>query len=258
MRKPNRTHDTALTGQAGLVYTPWSFITAYGGYASSFMPQIVYPSAVEVVHYRPERGTQFEGGLRVRSEHARHRFEFDAASYFIQKVNVVIPRGPDHFVQAGRVVSRGLDTSLRYSAPWLIELEAGYSLTAAEYAKFVSADPVTGENLSRKGNQVELAPRHSGTAWLRLLPVSGVGLGIGTRALGKHFADSENRVPLPAYALLDAAFWLSGEHASFTLSATNLLNEHDYITSVINSWAVNPQVTPGPGREILGVLGFVL
>jgi iron complex outermembrane receptor protein len=257
-RKANKQRNAAVTGQAGIVYTPWSVVTTYVGYSTSFMPQIVYPSATSVTKYKPERGQQFEGGVRLRGEQGGHTAELDTAGYFIQKKNVLIPKGPDDFVQAGKVHSRGLDLSLRYTAPWLVQLEAGYSLTAAEYKRYISADPVTGENVSRDGNEVDFAPRHSGTSWLRLLPAKNVGVGVGTRVMGKQFADPENRMPLPRYALLDASLWFGGEHATFTLSATNVLDEHDYITSVINTWTANPQVTPGPGREILGVVSLAL
>jgi hypothetical protein len=41
---------------------------------------------------------------------------------------------------------------------------------------------------------------------------------------------------------------------TFTLSANNLLDRVDYFTSVINSGSPQPQVTPGPGRELLGTV----
>jgi outer membrane receptor protein involved in Fe transport len=76
--------------------------------------------------------------------------------------------------------------------------------------------------------------------------------------MGKQFADPENRLPLGRYALLDASLWFGGDHATFTVSANNLLDERAYFTSAINTFNVNPQVTPGPGREILGTLRLTL
>jgi iron complex outermembrane receptor protein len=255
MRRPrNVQRNQAVTGQVGVVYSPLSALTGYVSYASSFMPKIVYPSEVQPKQYDPERGQQFEAGVRLRGAVREHRVEVDAAGYYIEKKNIVISRGVDAFTQAGKAISRGLDLSVHYVAPAFVQLDAGYSLTAAEFVRFVSEDPVSGDNVSRKGNQLDFAPRHSGNVWLRILPTRRIGIGVGSRFMGKQFADVENRLPLPSFALLDASVWFGGDHASFTLSANNLLDEHAYYTSAINTWATNPQVTPGPGRELLGTL----
>jgi iron complex outermembrane recepter protein len=257
-RPRNSQENKAVTGQVGVVYSPLTQLTGYAGYASAFMPKIVFPGDVMPVKYSPERGQQFEGGLRVHMLKAEHLLTLDAAGYYIEKTNVVIPRGVDMFSQAGKIASRGLDLTLHYRAPAYVQLDGGYSLTDAKYKEYVTTDPVSGENVSRNGNQVDFAPRHSGNAWLRLFANKHIGAGIGGRFMGKQYADPENRLPLPRYALLDASLWFGGDHATFTVSANNLLDEHAYYTSAINTWAVNPQVTPGPGREILGTLRLTL
>ncbi len=257
-RQRNSQDNQAVTGQVGVVYSPWSLLTGYAGYASAFMPRIVFPGDVMPEKFSPERGQQFEGGLRLRVDRAQHVLNLDIAGYYIQKTDVVIPRGVDMFTQAGKIVSRGLDLSLSYQAPAYVQLEGGYSLTDAEYKKYVSADPVSGENVSRNGNQVDFAPRHSGNVWLRFIAHKNFGLGVGGRFMGKQFADPENRLPLDRYALLDASLWFGGEHATFTVSANNLLDERAYFTSAINTFNVNPQITPGPAREILGTLRLAL
>lgn len=257
-RARNSQENQAVTGQVGVVGMPWSWLTGYASYASAFMPKIVFPGDVMPEKFSPERGQQFEGGLRLRVDRAKHVFGLDAAGYYIQKTNVVIPRGVDMYTQAGKIVSRGMDLTLHYRAPAYVQLDGGYSLTDAEYKKYVSADPVSGDNLSRNGNQVDFAPRHSGNVWLRLIAHPNFGVGVGGRFVGKQFADPENRLPLDGYALLDASLWFGGEHATFTVSANNLLDERSYFTSAINTFNVNPQVTPGPGREILGTLRLFL
>jgi iron complex outermembrane receptor protein len=257
-RERNSQQNKAVTGQVGVVYSPVSQLTGYAGYATAFMPKLVFPSDVMPVKYDPERGQQFEGGVRVRLEQRQHVFTVDAAGYYIQKTDVVIPRGVDMYVQAGKIASRGMDLSLRYQAPAYLQIDGGYSLTDAQYKEFTTTDPVSGENVSRNGNQVDFAPRHSGNVWLRLFARKNVGVGVGSRFMGEQYADPENRLPLGRYALLDASLWFGGDHATFTVSANNLLDERDYFTTAINTWATNPQVTPGPGREILGTLRLTL
>lgn len=253
-RRTNRKQDFAATGQAGLVFTPWKPVTMYGSYASGFLPKFVSASAAAITRYEPERTQQFEGGLRLRGERRSHVAELDAAGFLIRKRNLVVPRGVDDFTQAGLAQSRGVDLNVRYRAPRFVQLEGGYSFADAEYKKFVGPSAVTGENVNLAGNTLRLAPRHSGGAWLRLPLAERLQLGVGTRVMGRQWADDENRLRMPRYALLDASIGYGTEHARFILSGNNLLDHLGYFSSVINSGSPQPQVTPGPGREILGTL----
>jgi iron complex outermembrane recepter protein len=256
-RSPNLTRDFATTGSVGLVYTPWAPITAYVSYANAYKPLFVSPSARAVTDYTPERSQQFEGGVRLRLSDALQTLEVDAAGYLIRKKNLLVPRGVDEFAQAGLAESKGLDVQLKYRVPYL-QLEGGYALIDAHYLKFVGPDPVSGNNVSFKGNQLQLAPRHSGTAWLRLLFSERVSAGLGARVMGHFWADDSNRLRMPSFALLDASVTVGNERASLTLRGSNLLNRVSYFSSVINEGSTNPQVTPGPGREIFGTLRMSL
>jgi TonB-dependent siderophore receptor len=248
-RSPNLKQDFQTTGSVGLVYTPFELLTTYVSYANSFKPNFISPSARAVTDYEPERSQQFEGGLRVRVDQNSQLLELAAAGYLIRKRNLLVPRGTDDFQTAGLAQSRGLDLSVRYAIPY-VQVTGGYSLIDAEYLKYVGPDPISGDNVSFKGKELQLAPRHSGNAWLRLSFTDRVSAGVGTRVRGRTWADDANRLQLPSYALLDASITVGSEHASFTLRANNLLNRVDYFSSVINQ----SQVTPGPGREILGTL----
>jgi TonB-dependent siderophore receptor len=256
-RSPNLTQDFATTGSAGLVYMPWDFFSAYASYANAFTPHLVSPSARAVTSYAPEHSHQFEGGLRLRVERARQLFELDAAGYLIRKNNLLVPRGTDDFVTAGLAQSRGLDMRAQYAVSF-VQLSGSYSFIDAHYLKFAGPDPVTGDNVSFHGKALQWAPRHSGNAWARFVLAERVSLGVGTRVKGRTWADDANRLQLPSYALLDASVSVGSEHASFTLRANNLLGRVSYFSSVINEGSANPQLTPGPGREILGTLRMTL
>ena len=176
----------------------------------------------------------------------------------IRKKNLLVPRGLDDFAQAGLAQSRGFDLSTSYLGPRFVQLDAGYAFIDAEYKKFVGPSAVTGENKSFAGKTLQYAPRHSGTAWLRLLPTEWLQAGVGARIMGKQWVDDENRLQMPRYALLDASISYGDERASFVLSASNVLDTHGYFSSAINEGSLNPQVTPGPGRELLGTLHLAL
>lgn len=258
VRKPNYKGDLAPTGQVGLVYNFWKPVYAYVSYGTGYKPQFVSPSARVVTRYNAEKSEQFEGGLRLRVERARHELKVDAAGYLLRKRNLLVPRGVDDFVTAGLAQSRGLDLTVHYQAPAYVQIDGGYSLVDAKYKKFVGPDAVSGENRDFAGNTLQLAPRHSGNVWLRGLLSDKIRAGIGARFMGRQWADDQNRFRMPSYALLDASLSFGSEHATFTISANNLLNRTNYVNSVINSGSPQIQVSPGAGREILGTLRLVL
>ncbi|MET0284362.1 MAG: TonB-dependent receptor [Polyangiales bacterium] len=257
LRRPNLETDNQTTGSAGIVYTPLELLTLYVSYGNSYKPNFVQPGERIPRDYTPERSQQFEGGLRVRVDQNKQQLELDAAGYLIRKRNLLVPRGQDAFATAGLAESKGLDLSVRYAVPY-VQLSGGYSLTDAHYLEYVAPSPITGENIDLSGKEMWLAPRHSGTAWLRLALSPYLSGGVGTRVRGRTWADDANRLLLPSFALLDASITFGDERASFTLRGSNLLNRVDYFTSSINTGSLNPQVTPGPGREILGTLRMTL
>ena len=244
-------HREALTGQVGLVFSPLQQLAAYVGYSSSFKPVFISPGELEANNWDPERGQQVEAGVRGRIAARGHRVDLDAAVYWIEKRDVLISKGMDEYTQAGKLRSQGLDFALSYHAPQVVDLTAGYSLNDPTYRNFVEPDPVTGENASLRGKQIEFAPRHSASAWLGIRFTEQLGVGVGGRIMAQQYADPENRVPMPDYALLDASAWFKAERVSVILSVRNVLDERGYYSSSINAWAPNPQVTPGPGREVL-------
>ncbi|MDB4975785.1 MAG: TonB-dependent siderophore receptor [Myxococcaceae bacterium] len=257
-RSANLKSDFRTTGQVGLVANLWKPVIAYASYGSAFLPQFVYPSQLTPTNYRPETSQMFEGGLRLRVDEQRHVFKVDAAGYLIRKRNLLVPLGPDSNVTAGLAQSRGLDLSVHYSAPRYVQLDAGYAFVDAKYLKYQGFDAVSGDMRSFSGNALQFAYRHSGNVWLRGLLSERFHLGVGSRIVGKAWADDQNRYQMPSYALLDASATYGNEHASITLVANNLTGRTGYINSAINSSNPQVQVTPGPGREILGMLRLAL
>jgi len=253
-RRPLYESPSALTGQAGLVYTPWTPLTVYAGYSSAFKPNFVSTSQTATNNYDPERSQQIEGGVRVRASSHGHTLDMDAAVYLIDKRDVLIQQGPDRYSQAGKVSSRGADLSVRYTAPKYVGLDATYALIHARFDEFVTPDPTTGDPVSLAGKRTTFTPRHSGQLWLRLSPSDRATLAIGGRWVSRQYADQYNQLALPQYALLDMSASIHGERVSFVVSARNVLDKRDYFVSAIN----DSQVTPGPGREVLGTLRLTL
>ncbi|MDB4987658.1 MAG: TonB-dependent siderophore receptor [Myxococcaceae bacterium] len=257
-RSPNLKDDFRTTGQIGLVYNLFKTVIPYVSYGTAFLPQFVFPSQLMPTHYSPETSQQLEGGLRLRIDEKRHVFKVDAAGYLIRKRNVLVPLNADTNTTAGKAQSRGLDLTVHYSAPAYVQFDAGYSFVDAKYLNYQGPDAVTGDMRSFNGNALQFAYRHSGNVWLRGLITDKCKLGIGSRIVGKAWADDQNRFQMPSYALLDANVTYGNEHAMISIAANNLTNRTSYINSVINSSNPQLQVTPGPGREILGTLRLAL
>ncbi|MET0387433.1 MAG: TonB-dependent receptor [Polyangiales bacterium] len=258
VRRPVRASPSALTGSVGLVYDPIEPLSAYVGYANAFKPIFVSAGALDGTTWSPERSQQLEGGIRVRGRVGGHVLDLDAAGYYIEKRHMLISRGSDAFEQAGKATSRGLDVSVHYQAPQVLGVDVSYALTHARFEEYNADDPVSGETVSLEGKRPGFVPRHMGQLWLRFSITDHIGFGVGGRLVADQFADQANRVKLPSYGLLDMSVWIRSERVSFNLSGRNVLDEHDYFTSAINSSSLNPQVTPGPGREILGTLRLTL
>ena len=257
-RKPNLVSDSRTTGQVGLVYNLWKTLIPYASYGTAFLPQFVLPYQTVATTYKPERSQQFEGGLRLRVHEHRHVFNVDAAGFLIRKRDLLITHEDGTSVSAGLAQSRGMDLTVHYSAPRYLQLDGGYSFVDAKYLKYVGPDANTGADRYFKGNALQFAYRHSGNVWLRGLISERFKVGIGSRIYGKAWQDDQNRFQSPSYALLDASLSYGNEHASVSIAANNLINRTHYITSAINSSNPQVQVTPGPGREILGTLRLAL
>jgi len=232
----------AFTFRTGFVLQPSTWLTFYGVAGTSFRPVRVVSSDGRELD--PERGRQFEAGARVDAFDGR--VHVDLAGYNIAKTDIVVPRGSGIYEQAGAQSSKGVEISVSLARVGGLTLRAGYAYTLARYDQYFSADG------NFTGRTPAGVPDHTFTAWGTYNIGGGFGVGAGARAIGQSWADPANQVPMPAYALLDAALFYTRGALELALNANNLLGAERYFVSTING----TQLTPGAPRTFLMTARF--
>jgi iron complex outermembrane receptor protein len=232
----------AFTFRSGFVLQPATWVTFYGVAGTSFRPVRVVPEDGRELD--PERGRQFEIGARVDA--FNKRAHVDLAGYSIRKTDIVVARGSGIYDQAGAQSSRGIEASLSLERLGGLTLRAGYAYTLARFDSYVSADG------DFTGNTPPGVPDHTWNAWGTYDIAGGFSAGAGVRGVGQSWADTANTVPMPAYAIVDAALYYTRGPLGLALNAGNLFGMESYFVSTING----TQLTPGAPRTFLTTVRF--
>ena len=193
----------------GATYQPIQLLTFYGSWSRSFCPTLAAQFTPGGEPFPPERGNQYEFGVRSNGFHGR--LSSSLSFYKIRASNLLItnPGNPLASIQIGTTESKGIefDTSGRILPGWDITFAYAYN-----EARIV-ADPVY-----LVGNIFQNAPRHSGNLWtvyeIQHGPLVGLSFGGGFRAMSYRFVDPSDDVVLPGYGRVDAmaAYVFGPEH----------------------------------------------
>jgi len=192
--------DSALTGRAGILYEVADGVAPYFSYTQSFEPVIGTNNAGEA--FEPLRGEQFEFG--VKTEFLDQRWKTTLAFYQLEQENALTtdPADPSNSVQVGRQQSEGIELESAF------QIGQGWNFWLA-YA-FQDSEIVE-DNDSPVGNELSEVPHHSGSLWttyeIQEGRLRGLGAGIGGRYVGERFADLNNSIELPDYAVMDMSLF---------------------------------------------------
>ena len=195
----NHQDNVATLPRIGATYQPIQAVTLYASWSRSFAPTLAAQFTPGGEPFPPERGHQYEFGVRTSAFHGRV-----SSSLFFYKTrasNLLItnPGNPLASIQIGTTESKGIefDTSGRIRSGW--DFTFAYAYNQAQ----IVADPVY-----PVGNLFQNAPRHSGSLWtvyeVQHGPLSGLSFGGGVRAVSYRFVDPANDVVLPGFARIDA------------------------------------------------------
>jgi iron complex outermembrane recepter protein len=214
--------DTAFSPRVGIVYQPIPPISLYASYARSFAPTIGIASGGET--FRPERGTQYEIGIRGD---ITDQLSANLALYDLTRSNVTTP-DPDNLgfsIQTGEQRSRGieLDISGEILPGW--NIIGGYAYTDAR---------ITEDNdATIEGKRRFSAPEHSFNLWTTYRiqdgDFQGLGLGLGLYYTGERWADNANTVELPSFFRTDAAIFYERERFRAALNFRNIFDVDYFI-----------------------------
>ncbi|WP_308921199.1 TonB-dependent receptor [Janthinobacterium sp. J1-1] len=190
-------------------------------------------------------GKQLEVGLK-QSFWGR-RGEWTLAAYAIRKNNLLArdPLNPQLRVQVGQRSSRGVEATLGMDVAHGWRLDANASVLRARYDDFVEAE--AGRAVSRAGQVPPDVAQQLANAWLSWNFMPGWSASGGARYVGRRYADSANRIAMPAYATADLALrWQAAPDTTVSLRAANVFDKHYFTTAYYTS----NQWFNGPGRSV--------
>jgi iron complex outermembrane receptor protein len=247
--------QTALTGQAGLVYRFDNGFAPYISYSTSFDPIDNFSTTGGAL--KPLEGEQIEAGIKYESPDGRTFFT--ASAFHLNQKNITAPNpvpAGTGLLQAGQARVRGLEFEAKTELTSAFSLIASYAYTDSVITK---ANAGTGYLL---GKELVMVPDHQASIWLDYKveegSLAGLGLGGGLRYQGKSFGDAVNDFEVGGQVLVDAALSYdfgkldsSLEGLDLRVNATNLLNDK-YV-----GWCQNAlQCYYGQGRTVTATLKY--
>ncbi|MDE1150242.1 MAG: TonB-dependent siderophore receptor [Azospirillaceae bacterium] len=216
--------DQATTWRTGLVYRgPWG-LTPYVSYATSFNP--ILGTNLYGEPYRPSRGEQVEGGLRV--EPAGWRTYLTLTGYSLTQTNVQTtdPTNSLNQIQTGEVRSQGFEAEVVSSPMEGLNITGSVTIADLTVTKTTVA--------SQLGRRPTAQPDRMAALWADYTipsgPLAGLGWGGGVRYVGSTFADAANTIRVPDYAVVDAMVHYDRDRWRLALNATNLADKRYYVS----------------------------
>lgn len=214
---------SATTGRIGAVYLMDNGWAPYVSAATSFEPEAGALS-FDNQPFEPTRGRQYEVG--VKYEPSGGTLSMTAAAFELRRTNVLTtdPNHAGYSVQAGEIISRGLELEAKTRVARSLELIGAYTLTNAK---------ITRSNNGDQGTAPSGVPRHNIALWAMyrlpqdLLP--GVKIGGGVRRIigtsGYVLGSTPTPAKLPAYTVFDAVIGYEQGPWNVSLNISNLLDK---------------------------------
>ncbi|MEH2286593.1 TonB-dependent siderophore receptor [Nostoc sp.] len=236
--------DNAFTPRVGIVYQPIPPLSLYASYSQSFAPNSA--TTVDGSILEPERGTQYEVG--IRGEFFNSRLSANLAAYHLTKSNVATtdPNNPDYSIPVGEQTSQGieLDVGGEILPGW--NIITNYAYTDAKVSK---------DNSPLQGNRFEDVPYNGASLWttyqIQRGDLQGLGFGLGLFYVGEREGDLENTYELSRYLRTDASIFYKRNNWRTGINFKNIFNV-DYIENTYS----RDQITPGAPFTVLGTISW--
>lgn len=209
--------DEAFSPRVGLVYQPSEDHSIYASYSRSFLQSV--GTAFDDSLFRPERGTQYEIG--IKSDWLDQRLSTTLAFYDITRSNVLTtdPDNPNFSIQTGEQRSRGLELIATGEILPGWNIVAGYAYTDAE---------ITEDNDLEVGNRLNNVPENAFSLWttyeIQSGDLQGLGFGLGLFHVGERQGNLENTFQVPSYTRTDAALFYNRDNFRIGINIENLFD----------------------------------
>ena len=247
--------DAAVTGRLGAVVKPRDNVAFYANYANSYArPSILAQAPSANGPHRPEKGRQFESGVKV--ELFERRLFLTAAAYQIDKTDVLRPDpnfGPrgdntNALLGVGAVRSRGfdLDANGALTRRWNVSLN--YSRINSRIRRDINPIFV--------GRPLPNVPENTLGFFTRYDLTRAIGVGVGGQFVGDReepFAGLRS----PSYRTFDASYYhtFAGRYR-LNVKIENLFNEKYSLSSLFAPRVGNFPGQPRTVSASLTVLSF--
>lgn len=256
-----------FTWRAGFTYNLDFGLTPYFSYATSFLPQEgSYDFSGKPI--APLQGGQFEAGLKYYIPHTD--VFLTAAAYHIKEnhYQTTDPEHPNYSIDAGTVVSKGIELSANANITHDLHLIASYSFTDARVTKSNTSEPsydVYGNslgNVPEQGKYVRSVPRNMANLFfdytVSKTQFRGLGMNFGVRYIGFTYSSDANSIKVPAYTVFDIGAHYDFGNMSVALKglraqlAISNLTDKNYLTSCYGKGSCSY----GQGRRVYGNLSY--
>lgn len=240
--------NEAFTPRIGIVYQPIEPLSLYTSFTQSFVPN----SAVDVEGdlLAPERGTQFEAG--IKGEFLKGKLSATLAAYNITKSNIAVPDPilDNVSIPIGEQRSRGIELDIRGEILPGWNIIGSYAYTDAKITEDSGSDI--------EGNRPFGIPEHAASLWttyeIQSGDLQGLGFGGGIFFVGEREGNNDNSFQVPSYARIDASIFYRRDNWRAGINFKNLFD----INYIEFTPGFGGLVNPGIPFTVLGSISVEL
>jgi iron complex outermembrane receptor protein len=208
--------NNRFSGRTGLSYAAGWGLAPYVSYSTSFEPTLGVNFYGKP--YVPATGSQWETGIKWQPSGWNSFVTASVYNINQQHVQTTDPDQSLNLIQVGAVRSRGAEVEA------VAKLQHGFALHGA-YA-YDDAKVTDTTEASQLEKYLVSVPRQTASAFAEYAfprgPLAGLGLGFGTRYVGKEAGSADNSLELPGYTLFDGWLHYNWKLTSFAVNATNV------------------------------------
>ena len=240
--------------RAGLLYQPLPYFSVFGSYVDAFTDPNTFAQVVGGGAPKPQRGEQFEVG--VKGESLDGRLSASLVYFRLEKQNIPVPHADPDLANLGFAElvgvarSQGVEMDLRGHITNSWRITASYAYTDTKVEKDQNIGGIA-------GNRLQGAPLHGAGIWsehnLTALGLPGFSAGAGYQYVGQRAGDPRNTFILPGYGLLNLGLGytakLGTSKVTARLNVNNVLDKKYFKT---NTFSFQRFATTGAPRTFLG------
>ncbi|MGD1939188.1 MAG: TonB-dependent siderophore receptor [Cyanophyceae cyanobacterium] len=219
--------EASFTPRVGIVYELVDELAFYASYSQSFQPNVLTQTTVDGEFLEPERGEQFELGVKANLLDGRLTANLAYFDTILTNMAEADPDNPIFVVPIGRQRSRGIELGINGEVLPGWNVLAGVSLLDARI-----------EDSSRfgDGNGVRNVPDTTANLWtsyeIQSGDLAGLGFGLGLFFVGERPGDASNTFTLDEYLRTDAAIYYSRDNFRVGLNFRNIFDVEYFESSV--------------------------